>query len=69
MLQHVHVSSTGDLRIHELLSKLLKGGYVEDYLGEYFGAFRGDTRGFDYSSHTFWGPCRHHPAKPITPKY
>ena len=34
----------------ELLSKLLKGGYIGDYIGEYYGVIKEDTRSLDYSS-------------------
>ena len=33
--------STNDNRIHELLSELLKGGYVGDYVGDHYTAYKG----------------------------
>ena len=37
--------------LHESKSKLLKGGYVWDYIGTTIGVIKVDTRGLDYSSH------------------
>ena len=40
---------------YELSSKLLKGGYIRDYTGGYYGVIKGDTRSSDYSSYvTFY---------------
>ena len=35
---------------YELYSKLLRGGYIRDYIGECYRVIKGDTRGLDYSS-------------------
>ena len=29
----------------------LKGGYIGDYIRDYYGVIKGDTRSLDYSSH------------------
>ena len=34
-----------------LSSKLLKGGYIGDYIGDTAGVIKGDTRRLDYSSY------------------
>ena len=39
------------------LNSLLKGGYVGDYLEDYYRVIKGDTRSLDYSSHC--GPFFH----------
>ena len=33
------------------MSKLLKGGYIRDYIGSTIGVNKGDTRSLDYGSH------------------
>ena len=38
---------------YELKSKLLKGGYMGDYIGTTIGVIKGDTRSLDYSSYGF----------------
>ena len=35
-------------------SKLLKGGYIRDYVREYCRLFKGDTRSLDYSSYIWY---------------
>ena len=37
--------------LHELRSKLLKGGYIGDYIIPPIGFIKGDTRSLDHSSH------------------
>ena len=36
---------------YELQSKLLKGGYIGDYIGKIVGVIKEDTRSLDYSSY------------------
>ena len=36
---------------HEPLSKLLKGGNIGDYIRDYYGVIKGDTRSLDNGSH------------------
>ena len=38
---------------YALLSKLLKGAYIGDHLGEYYGVINGDTKSLDYGSYGF----------------
>ena len=34
----------------------LKGGYIRDYIGDYYiGVIKGDTRSLDSSSYMVWG--------------
>ena len=37
------------------LRKLLKGGYIGNYIGDYFRGYSGDTRSFHFSSHDLEG--------------
>ena len=37
--------------LHELESKLLKGGYIGEYMGSIIGVIKGGTRSLDYGSH------------------
>ena len=38
----------GRLKLYELQSKLLQGGYVRDFIGDYYRYFKGDTRCLDH---------------------
>ena len=44
-------------------SKLLTEGYVGDYIGDYWGAIKGDARSLVYSSH-----CKQASCKLLSPK-
>ena len=37
--------------LHELQSKLLKGGFTGDCTGEYSRGYKGDRRGLDYTTY------------------
>ena len=44
---------TGCCTPYRLWSKLLKGGYIKDDIGEYYRVLKGETRSLDYSSDSF----------------
>ena len=42
-------------RVYGLGSKLLKGAYIGDCIGDYYRAYQGDTMRLEYSSYGFFG--------------
>ena len=46
------------LTTYELWSKLLKGGYIGDYIGTTIGVIKGDTRSLDNGTYGTWSILR-----------
>ena len=49
-------TSCSRIKSCELWSKLLKGGYIVHYIGEYLRGYKGDTWSLEYSSCVRWLP-------------